>query len=248
MEKRLSTTNAVVTTLATSPNHGSENSIVKCGRNVRINDETELTNYTALYIGAEGPTLTNLIMTLSHCEFYSYNPSSRLLRKESVNVNRALMKRFYLVEKVKDARIVGIVAGTLGVSDYMSVIARLKTVLKTAGKKYYTFVMGKLNVPKMANFMEIDAFVLVACPQNSLLDSSEFYKPIVTPYEVELACNPDREWVGRIVSDFRQLLPGIIHRTPLTVLQYNTRRFLSRCRQVPLFFSNRPHPLAFGRW
>ena len=31
--------------------------------------------------------------------------------------------------------------------------------------------MGKLNVAKMANFMEVDAFVLVACPENTLIDS-----------------------------------------------------------------------------
>ncbi len=32
-------------------------------------------------------------------------------------------------------------------------------------------MMGKPNVPKMANFMEVDIFVLVACPENSLIDS-----------------------------------------------------------------------------
>jgi len=31
--------------------------------------------------------------------------------------------------------------------------------------------MGKLNVPKMANFMEIDVYVLIACPENTLIDS-----------------------------------------------------------------------------
>lgn len=31
--------------------------------------------------------------------------------------------------------------------------------------------MGKLNVPKMANFMEIDVYVLVACPENTLINS-----------------------------------------------------------------------------
>ena len=48
--------------------------------------------------------------------------------------------------------------------------------------------VGKLNVPKMANFLEIDLFVLVACPENSLVDSQEFYKPVVTPFEMEIAC------------------------------------------------------------
>ena len=37
-------------------------------------------------------------------------------------------------------------------------------------------MMGKPNVPKMANFMEIDVFVLVACPENSLINSQvRFY-------------------------------------------------------------------------
>ena len=88
------------------------------------------------------------------------------------------------------------------------VINRLKTLLKKAGKKHYTFVVGKLNVAKLANFMEIDIYVLVACHENSLLDSSEFYRPIITPYELELACNPERHWDGGVVTDFQQLLPG----------------------------------------
>jgi diphthamide biosynthesis protein 2 len=48
--------------------------------------------------------------------------------------------------------------------------------------------VGKLNVPKMANFLEIDIFVLVACPENSLVDSQEVFKPVVTPLEMEIAC------------------------------------------------------------
>ena len=35
----------------------------------------------------------------------------------------------------------------------------------------YIFSVGKINVAKLANFMEIDIFVLIACPENTLLDS-----------------------------------------------------------------------------
>ena len=87
-------------------------------------------------------------------------------------------------------------------------INRLKELLRKSGKKHYTFVVGKLNVAKLANFMEIDMYVLVSCYENSLLDSSDFYRPIITPYELELACNPERQWHGAIVTDFQQLLPG----------------------------------------
>lgn len=86
-------------------------------------------------------------------------------------------------------------------------IQHLKALIESKGKKVYTFVMGKLNVAKMANFMEIDCFVYVACPENSLIDSREFYRPIVTPYELEIALSKSREWTGEYITDFQQLLP-----------------------------------------
>ena len=86
----------------------------------------------------------------------------------------------------------------------------MKALLKKAGKKYYTFVIGKLNVAKLANFMEIDIFVLVACPENSLLDNAEFYRPVITPFELEVACNPERQWNAELVTDFQSILPGTL--------------------------------------
>ncbi|KAJ8305393.1 hypothetical protein KUTeg_015938 [Tegillarca granosa] len=161
--------------------------VTKCGRSFVVPDETFLSNYSVLYIGEESLTLTNLMMTMNRCPFYTYNPETRCARKETINVNKMLMKRFYMIERAKDAKIIGIVVGTLGVADYLQVIDRLKKLIKFAGKKSYTFVVGKLNVPKLANFMEIDVFVLVACSENTLFDSSEFYKPVITPYEMEMA-------------------------------------------------------------
>lgn len=183
--------------------------ITKCGRTFTLPKGSEIEDFTMFYIGSESLTLTNLMMTFNKNIFYSYSPSEKRGRKETVNINRMLMKRFYMIEKCKDANIVGIVVGTLGVADYLQIITRLKVMIKKVGKKSYTFVVGKLNVAKLANFMEIDVFVLVACQENSLLDSSEFYKPVVTPYELEMACNTSREWSGDFVTDFRQLLPGI---------------------------------------
>lgn len=153
--------------------------------------------------------MTNWMLHFKDSEFYSYDPVTNVARKEGLNVNRYLMKRYFLVEKTKDAKIIGILVGTLGVKDYIQTLDRIKTLIKKAGKKSYTFVVGKINVAKLANFMEIDVYVLVACPQNSLLDSSDFYRPVITPYELELACNPSRTWQGHLVLDFAKLLPGV---------------------------------------
>ncbi|KAG9464727.1 hypothetical protein GDO78_019476 [Eleutherodactylus coqui] len=165
--------------------------------------------YSFFYVGGEGATLSNLLLTWPRCAFFSFNPVTNEARREGVHVNRALMKRYYLIEKARDARVVGILVGTLGVSDYLSALSHLKNVIHRAGKKSYLLSMGKLNPAKLANFPEVDVFVLVACPENSLLDSSDFYRPVVTPDEMELACNPAREWGGCCITDFRELLPGM---------------------------------------
>ena len=186
----------------------SKATLSKCGRTIHLPDEANLEEYLMCYIGAETAALTNLLMTFNKCQFYTYDPQKRVARHETANVNRMLMRRYYLIEKVKDARIIGILVGTLGVVDYLAVIQRMKELIRASGKKSYMFVVGKLNVAKLANFMEIDVFVHIACAENTLVDSSEFYKPVVTPYELEVACNSAQEWTGEYVTDFRELLPG----------------------------------------
>lgn len=87
--------------------------------------------------------------------------------------------------------------GTLGVckiivyyciAKYLSVIGELQSLILRAGKKPYTISVGKLNVAKLANFLDIDVFVLVACPETTaLIDGREFLKPIISPYEFGLS-------------------------------------------------------------
>ncbi|XP_041817148.1 2-(3-amino-3-carboxypropyl)histidine synthase subunit 2 [Chelmon rostratus] len=185
------------------------------GRQLSLKSGLSISDYSMFYVGQEGATLRNFMMTWNRCSFCSFDPITMTGRAESVSINRALMKRYYAIERAKDASVVGILVGTLGVADYLTVIEQLKETICRAGKKSYMFAMGKLNVPKLANFLEIDIFVLIACPENSLLDSSEFYKPVVTPFEMEVACNKKREWSEEYVTDFRHLLPGGRSHVPL---------------------------------
>jgi diphthamide biosynthesis protein 2 len=187
---------------------GNFKTITKCGRTISLPGDKALSEYSMFYIGGESLTLNSLIYNFQSSQFFSYNPFTKEGRRENVNVNKLLMKRYFMVEKAKDAKIVGILIGTLGVANYSDMLNRLKVLTKKAGKKSYVFIVGKINVPKLANFMEIDVFVLIACAENTLLDSSEFYKPVITPYEMELACNTEREWTGEYPTDFGQLLEG----------------------------------------
>ncbi|XP_042321774.1 2-(3-amino-3-carboxypropyl)histidine synthase subunit 2 isoform X2 [Sceloporus undulatus] len=184
------------------------------GRCFEIDKELGLEKYSMFYVGSEGPELTNFMLSWNQCSFSSFNPKTGQGRWETLDVNRALRRHLYLVERARDAQVVGIVVGTLGVADYLSVLEHLRGIIHKAGKRAYTLAVGKPNPAKLANFLEIDIFVLVACPQNSLLDSSDFYRPLITPYEMELACNPARIWTSSYVTDFRHLLPGACDHTP----------------------------------
>ncbi|XP_026518760.1 2-(3-amino-3-carboxypropyl)histidine synthase subunit 2, partial [Terrapene carolina triunguis] len=177
------------------------------GRLFAVAARRGLQDYAVFYVGAEGLALTNFMLSWNRCPFSSFDPATGCGRHESLDANRALLRRLYLVERARDARVVGILVGTLGVAGYLSVLEHLRDTLRRAGKRSYTLAMGKLSPAKLANFLEVDVFVLVACPQNSLLDSRDFYRPVVTPYELELACNPAREWSSLYVTDFRDLLP-----------------------------------------
>ena len=75
-----------------------------------------LKNYVIYYIGSTSSlTLTNLCISYSTTPVYTYDPSTRQGRTESVAVNKVLMRRYYLVQQAKDADIIGIVVGTLGI-------------------------------------------------------------------------------------------------------------------------------------
>ncbi|XP_015278443.1 PREDICTED: diphthamide biosynthesis protein 2 [Gekko japonicus] len=185
------------------------------GRHFTVDEQHGLANYCMFYVGSEGPELTNFMLSWNQSPFSSFNPKTGEGRRETLDVNRALRRRLYLVERARDAQVVGIVVGTLGVANYLSVLEHLQGIIHQAGKRAYTLAVGKPSPAKLANFLEVDIFVLVACPQNSLLDSSDFYRPLVTPYEMEMACNPARAWTGRYVIDFCCLLPGASEHIPI---------------------------------
>ena len=114
----------------------------KLGRIIRIPHDKKLEDYTVIYIGDESTSLTNWMMNLNKCRFCTFNPVTGVVQIQTLNVNKMLMKRYYMIERAKDANIVGILAGTLGIKDHLAVMDRLKRLVKAAGKKSYTFVVS----------------------------------------------------------------------------------------------------------
>ncbi len=82
-------------------------------------------------------------------------------------------------------------------------------------------LMGKPNPAKLANFPEVEVFVMVADPQGMILDSKEYYAPIITPYEAYMAFSGDLEWNGDYSLDFSslQVRSATVYRCPIDLCQ-----------------------------
>lgn len=154
----------------------------------------------------------------------------------SNHTKKLLMRRYATIQRARDADVFGILVGTLGVRHYLEVINRTKRLIENRfRKKAYVISVGKLKPEKLMNFAEIETWVLVDCPESSLLklngktgmsyDPKQFGAPIVTPWELEIALsscieNTDddesegqgqktrrkREWNGQLTLDFEDIL------------------------------------------
>ena len=180
--------------------------------------------WAIVYIGHSDIYSQYLALTFPRAQHYLYLPNKKMFLESSSNVTKALMRRYFAIEKTKDAERIGILVGTLGVVKYRDIIDKCRDIIKSAGKRQYTFLVGKPNAPKLANFPEIDVFVVVACPLNSIelvigniskgreRSGSEFLRPIITPYELDVALNPKQEWTGgSFKARYQTILPGIYY-------------------------------------
>lgn len=165
---------------------------VKHGRFFPFETEQDMENVVVFYIGSRA--LPNLLLALPTTTFKVYDPllSQNCVSTQTSTINKLIRKRNYFVEKVKDATSIGILVGTLVVQNYLDVIERLKTILRKVHKKFYVVSIGEINPCKLGNFMDIDCFIFVGCPEvvnYYISDESkgQFFQPIVTPYDVELA-------------------------------------------------------------
>lgn len=163
-----------------------------------------------IYLGSRGQTIFNYTISVPATKWYLLNPSSSQLEKLDETI--WFKRRRFLIEKCKDANIIGILICKLSGKQTKDIISRMKELCKVNGKKSYIVSVGKPNSAKLANFPEIDIYVMIACPENDLYSSRDFYRPIVFPYELEIALNSNREpFPTYHVTDYDELLPGRRH-------------------------------------
>ncbi|CAN0049340.1 unnamed protein product, partial [Laminaria digitata] len=129
------------------------------GLDVELDSEEALKRHSLVFVGGEGRQLSNILLRCAGCvDRVRYDPSlpvGERVVQDTGKGNKDLMRRYYLVQRAKEAEVIGIVVGTLGVQRYSSVVRSLRRMIEDAGRKAYTLAVGKVNVAKLANFAEV---------------------------------------------------------------------------------------------
>ena len=190
-------------------------------------DGKEYKNIVFLSYGniAENPAYKTLCVNYIHSHsiyWVDLSVSNKIQKAEfsttgASSMSKFLMQRYNLIEQAREAKIIGIIMGTLSIKDNTTENAEdrvnknnlssdiIKKVIDNAGKgdssvcekKYYEILIGKLNEPKIQNFTSIDLFVIVACRENSIYYSKQLGKPVITPYELCIALGESgSEWMS----------------------------------------------------
>lgn len=119
------------------------------------------------YLGPEGRSLLNVQMTHSNIAMYAYDDSAR----QCTGTSRLLARRLFAVHQALNADVYGLVVGNVGLASSRPLLAELRSQLAKKGKKSYTLSVGRLNPAKLANFADIECFVLVGCAEGGVVDS-----------------------------------------------------------------------------
>lgn len=82
-----------------------------------------------------------------------------------------------------------------------------------------------MNVEKVANFSEVEVWVGVGCWEQGIVGSEggrEFYRAVITPFELGCALDKEKSWTGEWVTDFESLLK-VDRETKRTLAEQNER-------------------------
>jgi 2-(3-amino-3-carboxypropyl)histidine synthase len=132
---------------------------------------------------------------------YRYDPYAKVLSHESYDTDQMKAVRKGAIRKASGARSFGIILGTLGRQGNTSLLQRVEAMLKEKGLEYIILLLSEIQPSKLALFQDIDAWIQIACPRLSIDWGYAFKRPLLSPYEAEVALQKT-EWRDLYPMDY----------------------------------------------
>ena len=133
------------------------------------------------------------INLFSNTPVLALDPYNNELRKMDEYADRILRIRFARITKARTAEKWGIIVSSKEGQYRMNLAKEIKKILEEQGMEAYIILMDNVSPDALLPYMELDAFVVSACPRIAIDDSQMYKKPLLTPQELEIVLNK-REW------------------------------------------------------
>ena len=138
-----------------------------------------------------------------HLTAYRYDPYTKILSIERYDTQTMRNIRFSSIQKAQNLTKFGLILGTLGRQGSILKFKTLFDLLKSHNKKLIPFLMAELNPAKLnaIPLTQVEVWVQVACPRLSIDWGLGFNRPILTPYELEVAMG-SKPWYDIYPMDY----------------------------------------------
>ena len=133
------------------------------------------------------------IKLFSNVDVLAIDPYNSEIRKMDEYADRILRIRFARITKAKTARKWGIIVSSKEGQYRMTLAKELKKILEEHNMEAYIILADNINPDILLPYMELDAFVVSACPRIAIDDSQMYKKPLLTPQELEIVLDK-RKW------------------------------------------------------
>lgn len=129
---------------------------------------------------------------------FRYDPYMGKLFLEEYDHKGMKESRRNAIVKAREAKNWGIVLGTLGRQGNPRILDRLEKKMREKGLDWTVVLMSELSPFKISLFGEsVDAWVQIACPRLSIDWGDAFVKPLLNPFEAEIALGDLPGWWER---------------------------------------------------
>lgn len=107
--------------------------------------------------------------------------------------DRILRIRFARIIKAKSVKKWGILVSSKEGQYRMSLAKEIKKSLQDENMEAYIILIDKISPEILLPYMDLEGFIVTACPRIAIDDSAMYKKPLITPKELEIVLNK-RKW------------------------------------------------------
>lgn len=141
-----------------------------------------------IYLGDGRFHLESMMIHNPSIPAYAYDPYDKKLTIEGYDHDKMRGTRKEAIETASKAKSWGIIMGTLGRQGAPPVVKDLKKkIAKVTKTEPIIVLLSEIFPSKLRLFSEVDAWVQIACPRLSIDWGSNFDRPLLSPYEANVA-------------------------------------------------------------